>query len=330
MSLVEITIACGNYDRTRPIREGRVVVDGCDVKYLPLEPEEIFYRAFRNHEFDVSELSFSSYIRTVGDGSSHYVGIPAFVSRIFRHSGLYIRDDRGIQEPEDLKSKVVGVPEYQMTAPLWQRGFLQDEYGVKPQDIHWRTGGQEQPGREERTPLKPIPGVDIKPIPSDKTLSGMLESGEIDALFSARAPSCFDRKVPHVRRLFEDSRAAERKYYQKTGMFPIMHLIGVRKTLVERYPWLPTSIYKAFCDAKAVAMREVRDVSALYVTLPWLEAEARETMKLMGEDFWRYGVHENAKEISALARYSFEQGLVDRKLSPEDLFAKSTFALSSI
>jgi 4,5-dihydroxyphthalate decarboxylase len=330
MSLVPITIACGNYDRTRPIREGRVVIEGCDVTYLPIEPEEIFFRAFRNHEFDVTELSFSSYIRTVADGSSQYIGIPAFVSRIFRHSGLYIRDDRGIEQPGDLKGKVVGVPEYQMTAPVWQRGLLQDEYGVKPQDIHWRTGGQEQPGRGERTPLKPIAGVDIQPIAGNKTLSAMLEAGEIDALFSARAPSCFDRKAPHVRRLFEDSRAAEKAYYQKTGLFPIMHLVGIRKTLVQKYPWLPTSVYKAFCEAKALAMKEVRDVSALYVTLPWLEAEAGETARIMGEDFWRYGVRENAKDIDTLTRYSFEQGLVDRKLSAEELFAKPTFEMSSI
>ena len=161
MSIVPITIACGNYDRTRPIRDGRVLVDGCDVTFLALEPEEVFYRAFRNQEFDVSELSFSSYIRTVAADVSPYIAIPAFVSRIFRHSGIYVRSDRGINSPADLKGKLIGLPEYQITAVVWQRGMLQDEYGVKPSDIRWRTGGQEQPGRDERTPLKAIPGVEI-------------------------------------------------------------------------------------------------------------------------------------------------------------------------
>ena len=180
-----------------------------------------------------------------------------------------------------------------MTASLWQRGMLQDEYGVAPKDIHWRTGGQEQPGRGERTPLKTIPGVDIQPIGPNQTLSGMLESGEIDAVFSARAPSCFDRKAPHVRRLFEDSRAVEQDYYRKTGLFPIMHLIGIHKSLAEN----PGSRlrFTVFCEAKALAKKEVYDVSALYVTVPWLAAEAKQ--RLIGRRLSRYGVHENAKEI---------------------------------
>src|ERR1043166_3966329 len=184
MAEVPITIACGNYDRTKAIIDGRVKVDGCTVNYLPLYPEEIFHRAFKFQEFDVTELSFSSYLRTVDAGTSAYVGIPAFVSRLFRHSAIYIRTDRGIREPADLKGKRIGLPEYQITAVVWLRGIMQDEYGVKPTDISWRQGGIEEPGRMERTPLKPIPGIELKSIPPDKTLSGMLESGELDALYS--------------------------------------------------------------------------------------------------------------------------------------------------
>ena len=183
---VPITIACGNYDRTRAIRDGRVKVEGCAITYLPLYPEEIFFRAFRYQEFDVSELSFSSYIRTVAAGTSAYVGIPAFVSRLFRHSGIYVRTDAGIRAPADLKGKRVGLPEYQITAVVWMRGMLQHEYGVRPTDIHWRSGGQEEPGRDERTPLKPIPGLDLQPIGKEQTLVGMLRDGELDALFTAR------------------------------------------------------------------------------------------------------------------------------------------------
>ena len=186
---VPVTIACGNYDRTRAIKDGTVRIEGCSVTYLPLYPEEIFHRAFKFREFDISELSLSSYIRTVAAGDASYVGIPAFVSRIFRHSGIYVRKGAEIEKPQDLCGKRVGVPEYQITAAVWMRGLIQHEYGVLPSEIHWRSGGQEQPGRHERTPLKPIAGLDLHPIGPDQTLVAMLREGELDALFTARAPS---------------------------------------------------------------------------------------------------------------------------------------------
>ena len=326
---IPITLACGDYDRTRAIKDGRVGVEGCDVTYLPMEPEEVFHRAFKHQEFDVCELSFSSFMRTMDAGTSPYVGVPAFVSRLFRHAAVYIRTDRGIKHPSDLKGKLIGLPEYQITAVVWLRGIMQDEYGVKPTDIRWRQGGIEEPGRTERTPLKPIPGLDLKSVP-DKALSAMLEAGELDAIFSARAPSCFVKGAPNIGRLFPDYREVEKAYYKKTQMFPIMHLIGVKRHLVEQHPWLPASLYKAFSQAKAYAMHDVRDINALLVTLPWLVAEVEETVALMGEDFWRYGVKENAREIEALTRYAFEQGLVSRKLSMEDLFPPSVIEVSRI
>jgi 4,5-dihydroxyphthalate decarboxylase len=327
---VPITIACGNYDRTRAIQDGRVKVEGCAVTYLPLYPEEIFHRAFKFQEFDVSEISFSSFIRTVASGTSEYVGIPAFVSRIFRHSGIYVRADAGIHKPEDLRGKRIGVPEYQITAVVWMRGMMQHEYGVKPSEIHWRSGGQEQAGRQERTPLNPIPGLDLKPIGPDQTLVGMLRAGELDALFTARAPSSFLAGEPHIRRLFANTRDAEQAYYRKTKLFPIMHLIGIRKQLVEWYPWLPVSLYKAFCEAKALAIRDLTDVNALIVSLPWLDAETRDTIAVMGNDFWSYGVHENMREIEALTQYAYEQGLAERKVGVEELFARSVFEISKV
>jgi len=325
---VPITIACGNYDRTRAIIDGRVKVEGCAVNYLPLYPEEIFHRAFKFQEFDVSELSFSSYLRTID--TSPYIGIPAFVSRIFRHSGIYIRTDAGIKTPADLRGKRIGLPEYQITAVVWMRGMMQHEYGVNPNEIHWRNGGQEQPGRGERTPLKPIPGLDLQPLDPDQTLVDMLRNGELDALFTARAPSSFLKREPHIARLFPDTRAAEKGYYKKTGLFPIMHLIGIKKTLMAQYPWLATSVYKAFLEAKALAMIDLRDVNALMVTLPWLEAETNETIAVMGQDFWKYGAHENVREIEALTQYAYEQGLVDRKIAVEELFARSTLEMSKV
>ena len=327
---IPITLACGNYDRTAAIRDGRIKIEGCDLTYLSLYPEEIFHRAFRFNEFDVSELSFSSFLRTVANGTAAYVGIPAFVSRLFRHSGIYVRTAAGIRRPEDLRGKRVGLPEYQITAVVWMRGMLQHEYGVHPTEIHWRSGGQEQPGRQERTPLNPIPGLDLKPIGDDQTLVGMLRAGELDALFTARAPSSFLAGEPHIARLFADTRAAEIAYYKKTGLFPIMHLVGIRKTLAEQYPWLATSVYKAFCEAKDLAMTRLTDVNALAVTLPFLDAETRETMGVMGREFWRYGVRENLREIEALAGYAFEQGLLERKVRTDELFARSTLEISKI
>jgi 4,5-dihydroxyphthalate decarboxylase len=327
---IPITIACGNYDRTRAIRDASVKVEGCAVTYLPMYPEEIFHRAFKFAEFDVSEISFSSYIRTVATGTSAYIGIPAFVSRIFRHSGIYIRKGAGIDKPEDLRGKRIGVPEYQITAVVWMRGMMQHEYGVPPSAIHWRSGGQEQPGRHERTPLKPIKGVDIQPLEDGKTLVGMLKDGELDALFTARAPSSFLKGEPHIARLFPNTRQAEQAYFKKTGLFPIMHLVGIRKTLAEKYPWLATSVYKAFCEAKALAMIDLRDVNALMVTLPWLEAETHETSAIMGADFWKYGIAENLPEIETLTQYIHEQGLADRKVKVEELFHPSTFEISKV
>src|SRR6202051_152264 len=327
---VPIKIAGGNYDRPQAIKDGVVKVEGCAVPYLPLYPEEIFFRAFRYQEFDVSEISFSSFIRTVAAGNSAYVGVPSFVSRIFRHAGMYIRADAGIHSPADLRDKRIGLPEYQITAVVWMRGMMQHEYGVAPSEIHWRSGGQEQAGREERTPLKPIPGLDLQAIPHDKTLVGMLRDGELDALFTARAPSSFLAGEAHITRLFPNTRAAEQAYYKKTGLFPIMHLVGIRKSLVERYPWLPTSVYKAFCEAKALAMIDLRDVNALMVTLPWLEAETKEPAGFLGGGFWKYGVAENMPEIEALSQYVYEQGLTDRKVKVEELFHPATFDISKV
>jgi 4,5-dihydroxyphthalate decarboxylase len=330
MSKLSLTVAVGDYDRVRAIKDGRVQIEGCDVNFLPLAAEEVFFRAFRSTEFDVTELSFSSTMIQTARGDCQYIGIPAFVSRIFRHSSIYIRTDRGITKPEDLRGKKIGLPEYQMTAPVWMRGMMQDEYGVRPEECIWRSGGQEQPGRDERTPIKPIPGLDLAPIPNDRTLVDMFVKGELDALFTARAPSCFVEGAPNIGRLFPNYREVEKAYYQKTKLFPIMHLIGIKKTLVEQHPWLATSVYKAFVQAKAIAMQEVRDITALNVTLPWVEAEALDSIALMGADYWRYGVKESLHEIDALARYSYEQGLSSRLLTAADLFAPQVMDISRI
>lgn len=327
---LHLTIAAGDYDRTRALRDGRVAVDGCDITYLALEPEELFFRAARHAEFDVCEYSLSTYLMQMARGVSRYVAIPVFISRAFRHSGFYIRTDRGIASAADLRGKTIGVPEYQMTASLWQRGLLEDEHGIAAKDIAWRSGGQEQPGRVERSPFTPPDWLDLKPIPADRTLSGMLAAGELDALITARPPSCYLDGAPGVGRLWPDWRAAEQEYYGRTKMHPIMHLVAIRRELVESHPWLPATLMKAFSQAKTLAIGALERGAALSVTLPWVAAELAETRRVLGPDIWPYGLAASRHEIAALIRYSRNQGLIDRDFAPEDLFAPSTLATASV
>jgi 4,5-dihydroxyphthalate decarboxylase len=330
MAPLQVSLAVCDYDRTRALFDGRAPIEGCDVAAVALEPEESFHRAFKFNEFDITEVSMSSYLMTTARGDAHYVAIPAFVSRLFRHSGIYVRTDRGIRSPEDLKGRLVGLPEYQMTANVWIRGIFQDEYGVKPSDIRWRRGGLEDPGREERAPIK-LPGdVELQSIPSHRALTEMLESGEIDALISARAPSCFLRGAPHIGRLFPNYPEVEEVYFRRTGIFPIMHAIGIRRSLVERHPWLAVSVYKAFLKAKALCMHELGQIGHLATSLPWSVAEYDRVRGVMGGDFWSYGAHENQHALDTLARYSFEQGLSVRQLAVADMFVPSTYDLSKI
>ena len=329
MTRLTISLACCDYDRTRALFDGRVGIEGCEVVPLAFSPEQTFQRAFRHQEFDVSELSMSGYMTQQARGACPYLAIPAFVSRSFRHSSIYVRTDRGIAKPADLKGRTVGVPEYHMTAAMWIRGILQDEHGVKPSDIRWRVGGIEQAGRTQSVAIEPPPGVELASLPADQTLARALADGKLDAVISAKAPSSYHANA-NIERLFPDYRAAEEAYYRKTGLFPIMHLIGIRRSLVERHPWLPVNVYLAFLEAKQLCYRNLEEVGHLFTTLPWPVDELRKARELMGHDFWRYGVRENAGEIEAMTRYSFEQGLSVRKLSAEDLFAKSTLELPKL
>lgn len=325
-----LSLSVCNYDRTAALFDGRVTIEGCDVAAVPLEPEESFHRAFKFQEFDVSEISMSSYLMTTARGDAHYVAVPAFVSRLFRHSGIYIRTDRGIKRPEDLKGKTIGLPEYQMTANVWIRGTLQDEHGVKPSNIKWRRGGLEEPGREERAKIKLPPEIDLQAVPEHRTLSDMLAKGEIDGLLSARAPSCFINGAPNVGRLFPDYPVVEEAYFKKTKLFPIMHAIGIRKSIVEKHPWVAVSVYKAFLKAKELCMHELGQIGHLVVSQPWSVYEHERLQKVMGQDYWSYGAHANRHGLETLMRYSFEQGLSVRQVPVDEMFAKPTYYLSKI
>lgn len=330
MSRLELSLAVCDYDRCRAVLDGRAAVDGCRIIPTAIEPEEAFHRAFKFQEFDVTELSLSSLTMLTSRGESPYVAIPAYVSRLFRHSGIYIRTDRGIDRPEDLKGRVIGLPEYQITATVWIRGILEDEYGVDVRSVKWRQGGLEEAGRTERSRLDLPPEIDLKPIPTDRTLSDMLAAGEIDAMISARAPSCFLKGAPNVARLFPDYRAAEQDYYRRTGIFPIMHVMGVRRSIHERHPWVAVNLLKAFMQAKSAAMYELGQIGHLFASLPWSVYERDQTVALMGEDFWSYGFTENRKVLDTFLRYHHEQGLSKRLVSAEELFAPSTHELTRI
>jgi 4,5-dihydroxyphthalate decarboxylase len=328
--VLPLSLSVCDYDRTRAIFDGRATIEGCDVTAVNLEPEESFHRAFKFAEFDVSEISMSSYIMTTARRDAPYIAVPAFVSRLFRHSSIYIRTDRGIARPEDLRGKAVGLPEYQMTANVWVRGILQDEYGVRPADIKWRRGGLEEPGREERARITLPPEIELVQVPHDRTLSRMLADGEIDGLISARAPSCFLAGAPKVGRLFTNYPEVEAAYFKKTRIFPIMHAIGIRRSLVEQHPWLAVSVYKAFLKAKQIAMAELGQIGHLAVSLPWSVADYGRARALLGDDYWSYGAQANRHVLDKLAQYSFDQGLSVRRLPFEEMFAPSTYDLTKI
>ena len=324
MSRLPITIATWDYDRVRMLADGRVRVEGCDVNFITMPVEEILERAFFHREFDVAEIGFSPYLIALSRGVAPYVAVPAFLSRMFRHSAIYIRADSGIESPADLKGKRVGVPEYQMSAAMWVRGLLHDEFGVAAADIDWVQGGLETPGRRDKFPLNLPDGFPLVSAANGKTLSQLLVEGALDAVISARQPSCFVAGHPLVRRLFPDYRAAERDYFRRTGVFPIMHAVGIRRDVAGKHPWLPASVYKAFVQAKRLADAEFSEVTALKIGLPWLTAEFDATREVMGNDFWSYGVEPNRKTLELMARYSYEQGLAVRPISVEEMFAPST------
>lgn len=321
---LSLSFACPPYDRVLPLVSGRVIPEGIHLHFLPLTVEEIFWRQLRHGEFDVSESSLSSYVLLRSRGDERFIAIPVFTSRYFRHSCVFINTQKNIVSPQDLKGKTVGVPEYQLTANVWLRGIFQDEYGVFPRDIMWRSGGEETPGRTEKIEIRLPSDIHLEPIPPDKTLSQMLDNGELDALFAPRAPSCFTRGSPNVARLFENYREVEEHYYQKTGIFPIMHTIIIRRDIYKENPWVAMNLYKAFCQAKDMALSSYNESAALHVTLPWVSEEVERTKKVMGVDWWPYGLEKNRKTLEQFLRYHHEQGLSARLMTVNELFAAET------
>lgn len=319
MSSLRLSLACADYDRTRPLREGRVRATGIEFDYLPLKAQETFWRQIKNDEFDVCEMSLSAYIIGLSRGEDRHVGLPVFPSRVFRHSAFYVSHDSTIRRPEDLIGCRIGVPEYHMTAALFARGMLSDEYGVRPSDVSWVQGGLHEPGRRERVELRLPPTIDLT-VNRDDCLDDLLLDGKIDALISPDIPRSYSQPEPAFRRLFTDCGDVEAAYYAKTGIFPIMHMLVVRKDVVERHPWVPREVVKAFAAAKDIAERRLREELGSETMLPFLRYEVERTYATMGTDYWPYGVESNMATLEAAVRYSFEQGLSARKVEVAELY----------
>ena len=329
MNKLRLSIAMGDYDRTRALLDGRVQIDGVDPVCMTLSPEETFFRAFRGVEFDISELSFSSYLVKASKGESPYIAVPVFLSRAFRHTSIYVRKDR-IKTPADLKGKRVGLPEYQLTAHVWARAILADDFGVQPADIQWVRGGIDTPGRPEKIKLQLPPDVRLENAPEGVTISEMLDRGDIDGFIAPRPPSGAALKNPHVGWLFDDPTAAAKDYYRRTGIFPIMHVVGVRKELAAQHPWLPGAVFKAFNQAKAHALEQLADTSATKVTLPFVEEQLKAARETMGSDYWAYGVEASRRTLEAFVHHHHAQGLSAKRMSVDEIFHPATYESYSI
>jgi 4,5-dihydroxyphthalate decarboxylase len=322
MAKLTLSVAVGDYDRTRPLIDGAVRIDGVEPTIMTLTPEEIFFRAFRDAPFDICELSLSSFTLKTALGDCPYVGVPAFLSRAFRHTSIYVRKDR-IRRPQDLKGRKIGVTEYQLTANVWARAVLAEQ-GVVPTDVTWVRGGLEEPGRLEKVAVTLPASLRLEAAPEGATLTGLLAEGAIDAIISPRAPSCHDNGAPHVGWLFDDPVVAAKEYYRRTRLFPIMHLVGIKRSLAERHPWLPAAVLKAFTAAKDAALRHLGDTAATKVTLPFVEEQLHDARALMGPDFWSYGLVPNRHVLEAFLGHHHDQGLSPKLVRAEELFHGST------
>ncbi|MCA3263462.1 MAG: 4,5-dihydroxyphthalate decarboxylase [Telmatospirillum sp.] len=321
-----ITLACWDHDRAMPVVDGTVPVPGFALETHVLPTSQLFPIAVQEARFDVTELSLSSHLLQVSRGDAAYTAIPVFLSRAFRHNGFFRRAGAGIATLADFRGRRIGVPEYQMTAGLWMRGILADDFGVNATDIRWRTGALDAGVRRERLALAPPPELQIEPIEDGRTLQDLLRDGEIDGLLAPAPPKAFLAGEPWIERVFPDFEAIERDYHARTGFFPIMHVIAVRRSLAVRHPELPRLLYDAFGKARDIALARLNDVwlgSANRLSLPWLNASMERTLASLGTHYWPYGFAGARAELAAACRYSIEQHLAVRAVAPEELFDPS-------
>jgi 4,5-dihydroxyphthalate decarboxylase len=314
MAKLKVTMACGNYDRTRPLMDGRVQAEGIDLNYLAIGPGEIFWRMLNNEEFDASEMSLSTYTILRSQGDERFTALPIFPSRVFRHSCIYVYGGAGIQKPSDLRGKRFGAGDYQMTAAIWVRGLLQHEYAVAADELRWVVGAPIFPG------INLPANINVERINPGESLEKLLEAGEIDALMSVVMPRAFRARHPDVKRLFPNYREVEAEYYRRTGIFPIMHTFVVKTQLLKSEPWVAVSLYKAFVQARDLNYRYLYDSNVLVTSLPWLLDEIEISRRVFGEEIWDYSIEGSRPTLEALVQYLDEQRLTRRRMRVEELF----------
>lgn len=320
MSKLKLKLACWDYDRTRPLADGRVRAEGLDLEVSFLRPRQMFPLMLENLAFDACELSLASHAGLLGRGDRRFIAIPVMLSKFFRHSCIYIRSDAGITRPEDLIGKRVGTTQFTATAVVFMKGLLEHDYGVKQSQMHWFVGGLTQPTEHPLIPLDLPKDVQLDFVPPGDTLEQMLAEDRLDALLSIYIPPSFLAKSSKVRRLFPDYRAVEKDYYRRTGIFPIMHTVALRREVVEAHPWIARSLFDAFEKARSIALDDLYDTDALRVGLPWLLDHVEELWSVFGERWWSYGVEANRPTLEAIGTYVFEQGLSPRVVTAEEMF----------
>lgn len=319
-----LTVALSGYDHTRDLASGEVTVEGIDLNVLTLPVEEIFYRFLHHREWEVSELSLAKYVSLRAAGDTSVTAIPVFPSRLCRHSSIFVSAD-GLAGPGDLRGARIGIPEWAQTASVYTRSLLVHEWGIPLQEVRWFQAGVNQPGRREKVAIRLPDGVSLTPVP-DRSLDEMLHAGDLDAVFSAHPPESFERRNPGIVRLFPDYEPVEREYVERTGIFPIMHVIVIRSDVLETNPWIAGNLLSAFSRAKDRSLGRLDEMTASRAPIPWLSTRLADARRILGEDPWPYGVDANRTTLEAFTTFAAEQGVAERKLAAEELFAPQVLA----
>jgi 4,5-dihydroxyphthalate decarboxylase len=326
---LHLTLATADYDHLRDLISGAVRAEGIVLTGFVLPVEEVFFRFIKNREWDISEMSFGKFIAYCALGNSPFIGLPVFPSRVFRHSAFYVRADRGIAAPKDLEGKSVGIPEWAQTAGIYARGFLAETAGVDLRRIKWVQAGMNEAGRDEKVEFTLPAGFQYTQR-RDTSISAMLLSGELDAAICARVPDAFNNGGGKIVRLYPNYRGEEKRYYESTGIFPIMHVIAMRRAVFERYPWTAMNLFEAFEQAKARSLERINDLTASRIPVPWSAAIAGEWGEGFGADPFPYGLDANRRTLDAFCRFAHAQGVTARRVSPDDLFPKEVRASARV